>query len=460
MQDIIKYGLDRSPYNESIGHIDGWQNIINSFIMSSYFPWVCLILIINGRNWKKPINLILIGNWFFRAIGDILKATMDLRPHEPNTFWPFSHKNWYIGFVLAHVFWFLGEIIGDWYPLLRTKIVTNDKKKMMWVYITCIFYNFVKVLAMFCGLINFPIDLKITDEKAVTTEDLIQYNIAWWSTIALMQLASCLYDLSIINALNSFLSDTIKNFKVKGSYTFLEKFKQISEFRIIFSMLASIVFFPIVTVFVVFLILDYNDVNSRYHQKSDAEIEQMRIAVLNFNYALMYMDQVLLRYFIERSSEKTIISSKEFTYSGLHLNNSKENINNYGKKHNSLEEIIPQQNTIDNSGTNYYQQNNINYNIYSIKNLSFSNSRSSLYNDIARNSLYNDISRNSFYNDKTIIHHPNMFHEINNSNNNQNNYYFEISNKYENINDHPIKSTYYLDNLRCSIEKNSTINIK
>jgi len=445
MQDIIKYGLNRSPYNVSIEHIDGWQNIINSFIKSSYFPWVCLILIINGRNWKKPINLILIGNWFFRAIGDILKATMELRSHDPNTFWPFSHKNWYIGFVLAHVFWFLGEIIGDWYPLLRTKIVTNNKKKMIWVYITCIFYNFVKVLAMFCGLINYPIDLKITDEKAVTTEDLIQYNIAWWSTIALMQLSSCLYDFSIINALHSYLSDTIKDFKAKGTNIFLEKFKQISEFRIIFSMLASIIFFPIVTIFVVFLIIDYRDENSRYHQKSDAEIEQMRIAVLNFNYALMYMDQVLLRYFIERSNGKSIVSSKKLTYSDSHFNSSQESKKIYDKKHDSLKEITSQQNTIDNGETNYYQQNNINYKLYSIKNPSFSN---------ARNSLYNDFTQNNIHDDKTIIYNTNMFYEINNYDQNDN--YFQISNKNKNLINYPIKSTYYLNNLRCSIEKNST----
>jgi len=448
MQDILKYGLSLSPSPASnkFEYIDGWQKIFNAFIMSSYFPWVCLILIINGRNWKKPVILILIGNWFFRGIGDILMASMDVRPHEPDTYWPFSRINWYVGYTFAHVFWFLGEIIGDWYPLMRTKIVTNNKKKMIWVYITCIFYNFTKVLAMFCGFINFPINLKVTDEKAVTTDDINEYNIAWWSIIALMHFASCLYDLSIIITLNSSLPKSITKIDNYRKIGFLEKFKKISEFRIIFSMLASLIFLPFVTTFVIFLILDFRSENSKYIQKSDAEIEQLRIAVLNFNYALMYMDQILLRYYMGRSKKgsssgrsmgsTTLGASMGSTIGrsigsimerslGRSMKSTLDRYNSeyisYNSKFNNSTETLfkesqSQQYISDkNSIMTYYYSENSNNDYYSQKSLSYSIDDKPILQNSNINISYSSIPRSS-----------DIFFSINNENKKDSSFYFQL----------------------------------
>ena len=67
MQDLINFGEKKSVYNSNKSDI--YQNIFDHFIINNFFPWVCLIFLINNKNWKKPVNLILIGHWLLRSLG-------------------------------------------------------------------------------------------------------------------------------------------------------------------------------------------------------------------------------------------------------------------------------------------------------------------------------------------------------------------------------------------------------
>ncbi|ORX47641.1 hypothetical protein BCR36DRAFT_295243 [Piromyces finnis] len=321
--------------------VDGYQYVINSYICNSYFPWVCLIILLNFINWKRPIILILILHWFFRSTGDLLRNTMELRPMDDNMYWPYSQKNWYISNAVAHIFWLLGEIIGDWYPLIRTKAVTLNKEKLKFVYTTCILHNLVKVIGMYCYFMKFPIDLRHMDENGNLLHGITQYSIAWWSTVSLMQISSLLYDLSVISALKTCLFNKIEEYKTFIKNTFLDKFKQISEFRIFFSMIFSIAFLPFVITFVIYLLSEFKKNNTLQYASSDTSIEQLRQVVLNFNYTLMYIDQALLLYFIRKTnhpSEKNLSFSLQkppsnnsiqfLNYSKIDFTNNNSNTNN------------------------------------------------------------------------------------------------------------------------------------
>jgi len=302
--------------------VDGIQYILDAYISNPYFPWVCLILLLNYKNWKRPVILILVGHWFFRATGDLLRNTMYLRKQNINMYWPYSLTNWYISNGVAHIFWLSGEIIGDWYLLIRTTAVTLNKRKRKFVYITCVLHNFVKIFGMCCYFLNYPMDLRQMDENGVFIRDIVKHGIAWWSTIAVMQITSLLYDLSVINALKSYLFDKIN---MMSQNNFMEKFKQISEFRIFFSIIFSIVFLPFVVSFVIFLLSEYRKQSTVQYVASDSGIEQLRQVVLNFNYTIMYIDQILLRCYIGKSN----IAGKNSSYTKM--NSSNLTYKNYSK---------------------------------------------------------------------------------------------------------------------------------
>jgi len=297
---------------------DAFQKVIDAYITNPFFFWLCLTLILNKKNWKKPINIILILHWFLKATGDLLRNTMQLRTKEPDKRWPFSNTNWLISNAIAHIFWLTGEMVGDWYPLLRTKAVVNDTKKMYPVYITCILFNLTKVFGMISFFIDYPIDLRKMDkEKNIGIYDIYIFNIWWWSAVCAINVMSCLYDTSVIIALRSCLFNQLKKYKINKVNPMFENFKQISEYRIIISMLAAFLFLPFAVMFTSFVVYEYK--NKAYNKliKSDTEIEQFRNIVLNFNYTLMYIDQILLRHYVN-NKEKTIIMKSRIPLDYLH----------------------------------------------------------------------------------------------------------------------------------------------
>ncbi|OUM60685.1 hypothetical protein PIROE2DRAFT_13504 [Piromyces sp. E2] len=308
MHEIIENAETRNGISST--RIDTIQKIIGSYYIFEFFPWVCLILLYNRKNWKRPVILVLILHYLFRATGNFLRYTLELREPELNTYWPYSTANWYISVALANVFYLTGEIIGDWYPLLRTKAVTkntSNNKHIKLIYITCIAYNLVKVYGMYCYFMDYPIDIRIRDENNNPVEDIITFKIRWWSTVAVLQIASFIYDLSIILALKKSLFDKLQDYQKKG--TFLDKFKQISELRIFISMITSILFLPFVIVFVITLIDEYKLKRANYIP-ADNGIEQFRQVVLGVNFTFMYIDQILLRFYAEKSKIKSNNSSK------------------------------------------------------------------------------------------------------------------------------------------------------
>ncbi|ORX42536.1 hypothetical protein BCR36DRAFT_463225 [Piromyces finnis] len=179
MQGIIRYALSKSNLSTEI---DTYQEIGNGFIRNAFFPWVFLLFFtLNRNNWKRTVNLVLIIHWILRSCGDIIFAFIPLRPYVEGHYWPFSTDNWYKSCALGNVFWLSGEIIADWYPLLRTKAVTNNnKRKIKYVYITCISYNIIKIINIYCYYVGYPIDLRQYDENGNAVKDFAMFKLRWW----------------------------------------------------------------------------------------------------------------------------------------------------------------------------------------------------------------------------------------------------------------------------------------
>ncbi|OUM67893.1 hypothetical protein PIROE2DRAFT_58482 [Piromyces sp. E2] len=405
-------------------NIENIEKLFIPFITSSFFPWVCIILLLNRKNWKRPIILILIMHWFMRSMGDFFRNSMSFREYQPNMAWPGSMNNWYISQGIAHTFWLSGEIIGDWYPLIRTKAVTNDKKKIKIILGCCIAYNLAKIFGMFTFYIS-DVDLRL-EVDGKPNNGLAKQELNWWIAVGLMQITSFLYDGSVIYALKTNLFNKLKQYSDYSKTTFMDKFKSISELRIFCSMIISLIFFPFLIYFIIILIVSYYEGDNSDEAKVYTQIEHFRQVVLSFNFTMMYIDQILLRSISEKKNQGNSHSnSKNNLASSTSI--LPESYNNYRKLNNQN----AYQDNLKSSSYNNIQNSNF---------IKYSNSQNSLtitspYSTISKrptNDNYNSnshllsYSTNNFFNNN--INDNDYSHNNNNNNNNSSSHYINMSN--------------------------------
>ncbi|ORX47647.1 hypothetical protein BCR36DRAFT_355730 [Piromyces finnis] len=281
------------------GPINSYQLMPVSYIKSLFFAWTFLVIIMNRNNWKRPVLILLIVHWIFRSTGDCLNQFMYLLIKDP-TFKinKLNEKAYMIGTALANVFWSTGEIIGDWYPLVRTKAIINNKKKIRFIYVTCLLYNMTKVCSILFYFIAIPRQVNLPDPA----DDKL-YTLQWWIIVALIQIASFIYDLSIIICLKQNLFSQLNFFKERNN-SFIERFKRISEFRIFISMFVTILYLPIlITIIIVYVNLLYSNEKIGINEIDYFSVDQIRRALIDVNFVLMYIDQVLLICYVGRRSK-------------------------------------------------------------------------------------------------------------------------------------------------------------
>jgi len=300
MQKLIEFKLYRYLHNHNYNSItvDQFQNYTLSYIHNPFFPWMLLVLYLNRNNLKRPVIYLLIAFWFLISNGELLGRTLDVLQTNHIKYWPYSLKNWYVGCAGSYTFRLVGEIIADWYPLLRTKAITK-KKNIKIVYITCILFNISKVFCISCYYIFAPktLNKKILRNGMPENDRYFYKNfyVIWLNSVFVMLITSIIYDLSVTYYLRTYLFNKLKRY---SDNNFIEKFKKISEYRIIFSLIASFIFLPVVIYYIISNIKDLNSANEYVHNR---KIENMRVMVVNINYYFMYIDQILLRFFADNN---------------------------------------------------------------------------------------------------------------------------------------------------------------
>jgi len=293
---------------DDITYYDNIENTILAFIKNEFFPWVCLILLLNKtKNWKNSVTKILIIHWFLRSLGDALRNCSNLLP-IPNsddtkkTVWPYSRSRWIVGNAIAHIFWLSGEIVGDWYLYIRTKIVTNDKKKINLVLYCCIIYNIIKVCGILIYFIFIPDDFNLYDENNALKNTLLFFNIIWWFIVIFINITCFIYDCSVIYSLRTDLFYKLYQYKKYYKDSFMEKFKKISELRIFTTMGATLLTLPIIIVIVSFLISQYITETDLSHSFIDPE--PIRKLPISLYYNLIYIDQILIKFYVNNNQDQ------------------------------------------------------------------------------------------------------------------------------------------------------------
>jgi len=308
VKDNYLFEIENKP-NDVISYrkLDTYQYMISCLITSNFFPWLLLLLVLK-RKWNRYfVIIILILHWLLKSIAFALKGAVALDAYNPNNQYPYTMKNFHL-ICIANAIYFIGDIIGDWYPLIRTKSMIIDNKSLWIVYITCFVYNISKIVVITSQYLYMPMDIRIYDEKGNKVTKLMKMNM----TYSMCQIASILisifYDLSVIYVLKKNFFDHFNNIKTIFKNSFIEKFIMLSEYRVYISMIFSILFFICYTIYFTFTYYCYiKDV--KYRKESiNTIVANIYYLYCNINYTIMYIDQVLIKYYSDETSTVNILS--------------------------------------------------------------------------------------------------------------------------------------------------------
>ncbi|ORX83236.1 hypothetical protein BCR32DRAFT_292134 [Anaeromyces robustus] len=397
---------------------------------SQFFYWTLLLLIMYKFNTRRPVMKLVLYHYIFRVIGDIIEQLGNLMPyyHRLDKDGSCLHTldfteqhpfKWFLTRQINSFFWYTGEIIGDWYPLLRTKSVTKNRRSLRLLYGSCILYNITKLIVPLSQLYVSPTKLYI---NGVYNNDYVNgyYNF-YWCLQSLIILASVFYESIVYFTLKKELFD-----KTNSDYGFLKKFRTMSEFRIVVSAVVLIIAFPLLFLSSCLKVIFYYHDDLKYLNYS---LEDFRLVITNVQYMIIFIDQILLNTKSDRNNRmmNSCSCSCSCKYCCDKQSQSKDYDNYYNtailhSKDENVKKIVFR-NDDDNDGLyRYSDTNNYNYNIngdtidsirknslnqntidYSIKN-SFSRSTmdSLSRNNISNQSMMDSLNRNKNINRNTM----------------------------------------------------------
>eukprot|EP00833_Pecoramyces_ruminatium_P006432 jgi/Orpsp1_1/1180464/evm.model.c7180000073521.1 len=417
---------DEQKLNNKIDYIRTIIYSLHKPFQFTFFYWTLLIFILHKFNFKKPVMKVILAHFILRTIGDILDKVGDLLPRY------YANENikdingiiigkrciidstdkerhplkWFVTRQLAILFWFTGEIAGDWYPLLRTRAVARNQKSIWLVYITCGLFNLSKIAIIVLHWTYSP--TRLYDSEGVYDKKSMNYfYFKYWVVHLIIIYTSVFYDISVFYVLKKHVFKVIQL-----ESGFLKKFKTISEYRILVSAIISIIFLPLVsvTIFLKFYYLNkyqYHDLNFSF--------DEIRSSIANVQYFMIFIDQILL-----------INSNKESSSGGVTSTTTSKKFNSKSQKY--------QYYSITNSGSNVMENSNQNT---SINMMEYNKSYSSKDFDI--NLL------NGYNNGKNIINQNNNNSSINNSTN-DNSYKYGTTNINNNNNNNNNNTNYNNNN--------------
>lgn len=320
-QEIYNNLGDIDRKNEVIKLI---RNIIYSCIepfVTPFFYWTILLLILHKFNFKKPVLKIIVAHYILRVIGDIFDSFGSFFTYyykrDPTTGQCLPRDQcsvgsaeghplrWLLTRQVANIFWYGGEIAGDWYPLLRTRAVAREQKSIWLVYVSCGLFNLSKISMI---VLHFTINGKdILDEEKKEN-----FYANYWILYTIILVCSIIYDISVFWVLKRQIFR-----KSNSNYGFLKKFRTISEYRIMVSVIIGILGLPLILISTICKFI-WGRGNSL-----DFSLEDLRITIVNVAYYMMFIDQIMLF----RSRDDSSVGESNTASSTLTMNNMGSSLN-------------------------------------------------------------------------------------------------------------------------------------
>lgn len=348
-KDYLEDLGDIQKYNNNISVVRTIIYALAKPLQSQFFYWTLLLLILHKFNFRKPVMKIILAHYILRAIGDILEQLSGLMSRyyapDPNDLTKCANDasaekhplRWFLTRQVGMIFWYFGEICGDWYPLLRTRAVARDQKSMYYVYIACGMFNLSKIV-MIINHFTFSVTNLYTKEGTFNVEANDKFYFRYWIIEAVIIITSLIYDMTVYFVLKKQIFN-----RTKSDFGFLKKFRSISEYRIIVSVVICVTLLPAVLVAVGLKIV--------YMYKGmpglDFSFEDIRLLIINVQYYMIFIDQIMLFRSRDGTSigETTNVNTSPYnnfssgtynnisgaTYNNLSSNNLSNNSNPYLK---------------------------------------------------------------------------------------------------------------------------------
>lgn len=474
---------DISYYNRKIEQVRVVVNAIQAPLNFLFFYWTLIVFILHKFNFKKPVMKLLLGHLILRCCGNILEELGNLFPNYYSYHQNGDNKNeyhcecnggsstlnpfrWILTRFLGTFCWYTGEIIADWYPLIRTKAIV--KNKSIWiVYITCALFNLTKIFLIIFHFSMDPTKLYDLSTGRFKKQIIDNFYINYWVVQLIIIYASVLYELSVYIVLK-------KNFFKVTKYDngFFKNFKSLSEYRILVTAIITAIFLPIASI-ALFLKLYFIIVKNK---NLEFEFETLRLSIANLQYYMIFIDQILL---ITSNYESILANFDIFNCFDSHTSNTSNKKSSSRQSKNIIEEkYIPSpeknstnfnsRNSLDNDNSfivntinnnNNFQRNSIDKeNSFMISTINNSFQRNSIDKDnsFMISTINNNLQINSIDKDNSFIENTSMT-AINSINSEVNQFPYQNNNSSININFKP-RSSLPNDRLLPTIEDEDLLN--
>ena len=412
--------INNAHYNETNLYLV--ENILFSY--NNYTPWLLLVLFLNRKKLKRPIIYLMFFFWLLKYFSNICYFVSHLFLNGGYTLF----KIYIVLYFLSNSRSFISEIVGDWYLLLRTKAISANKK-MPLLYITCILFNLSKI----GGIISSIYDCIIRYPNFLSIKALF-----------IVQIFSLFYDLSNIYYLKKSIFKKYKTDQTETKNNFLMKIKYLSEYRLFVSIILSLFLVLFMALSFILYINNKNNKSNIFYYNNPLYIRSM---VVSYNYYIMFIDQILLRFFAERNNPNyKITSTNSYMFRGNKYSHHDVNPNNSGNhslykskildfnsmKKTPLNHESSAKNLLSKIDINDYENNSINMNNDSNSSIDINNDLNSsidMNNDNDSNNsvdINNDSnsSINMNYNSNNSLNMNNNSNNSININNDSNNYIY------------------------------------
>jgi len=315
---IFSRGTNYTCYLEYLSSLDN-ETILNNKIdvirtiiyalhrplQFTFFYWTMLIFILHKFNFRKPVMKIILAHFILRSMGNVVDkfGGLMVRYYANEEIYDNNNRiigykcrydssnperhplRWFLTRQIGCTLWCVGEIIADWYPLIRTKALAWDKKSILLVYFTCGMFNLSKVILFVYHYTLFPSEL-YNDKGVYNQLRVDSFYLPYWIIQLLIIYSSVIYDFSVYYVLKKNLSEMSS-----AKIGFIKKFKTLSQYRILVSTFICFAFLPIISITIIFKIYYFKSYG--YH-KLNFSFDEIRLSINNVQYYMIFIDQILL----------------------------------------------------------------------------------------------------------------------------------------------------------------------
>ncbi|ORX80445.1 hypothetical protein BCR32DRAFT_293843 [Anaeromyces robustus] len=381
--------------------IVGCQIIITP-IHNHWFYWMLLCLIFSKGRYRSFSTVILILNWAFRSLADVIDQYPSFyKINNIDSLKKINYWKLYDRHIVSLNY--LAEIISDWYPVCTISNIIIDPLYFKIAASTCLFYNITKLLP----IVHFQFNYDTCDQYNTKTECLkYPFWIFWTELQFFIEIGTLLYYLTCLVILDKEKSAYYK--KAIKNQSVLQNFKLYSRYRIqILCMISVILSFTVIpTGLLIKNIVPFH-------------LESLRNLLKTFSYLIMYFDRIL---FYNFGDDSTNFGSNEESYINVKKNKKlQRNLSNVQKPNN-----LYIQGDIGSSPTYFSSKNkdymffsrgetsNVNININNISNIDLNSAIKS--NHISNNAENDENNENDKNNENIYLKNNELYKTIHKNN--------------------------------------------